>query len=285
MRVLHSAPVVFSALLPLYSASISVSTYCDPLTMQTDTGTSSTCSGSAPDGSLHGTNYVSVAQAQASASFTLLPDGFTFSASAHGESYSQNPELQPSDVDANATATITDTIGTPGPVRAGFIEYSCSYICWGNTNGGAGSGSALVTVGSVGCGVSDDQFYCPLGYEEPFTLGEPFQFGVTVKADGPGCSLCDTGDGSAALTGVTVTFYEADGVTPVSILDADPPVATPEPGTSLLITIGLLTLFTRILFATRSVESSSFATRSVKRSSQVAAAFGHINIRPFASPL
>ena len=103
-------------------------------------------------------------------------------------------------------------------------------------------------MGSVGCGVSDDQFYCPLGYEEPFKLGEPFQFGVTVKADGPGCGLCDTGDGSAALTGVTVTFYEVNGVTPVSVFEVDPPVATAESGTSLMIAIGLLALFTRRLF-------------------------------------
>ena len=133
MRVLHFTPVLFSALLPLYGASITVSTYCDPLTAQTDTGTSSTCNGSAPDGMLGGVQVYSFANAQASASFTLLPDGFTFSASAHGESYSQNPELQPSDVDANATATITDTIGTPGPVRAGFIEYSLAAISAGGT--------------------------------------------------------------------------------------------------------------------------------------------------------
>lgn len=272
MRVLHFALVVFSALLPLYGASISVSTYCDPLTTQTDTGISSTCSGTPPDGTVGGVQEYSIAQAQASASFMLLSDGFTFSASAHGISYSQG-YLQPPDVDANATATITDTIYIAGPVRPGFVELTCtgSIFCFSSYDGGAGGGAAFITLGSLGtCEGYEEQLYCAVGLERPIELGEPFQLSVKVEADGPGCAECDTGDGAAALSGITATFYEANGTTPVSVFEADPPVATPEPGTSLLIAIGLLGLFTQRLFASRYVE----------RSSPVAATFRDINIRP-----
>jgi hypothetical protein len=243
MKLLRFAPVLL-AIAPMWAASISVNTYCNPLTTQTDTGVSSTCSGTAPDGSLHGTNYVSVSQAQASASFTLLSDGFTFSGSAHGESFSQNPFLQPLNVDAHATATITDTIDIAGPVRPGFVELTCGGFCFSSFDGGAGDGSASITLGSLGtCRGFEEELYCAVGLERPIELGKPFQFSTTIEANGPGCALCDTGDGFAALNGMTVTFYEADRVTPVNIFEANPPVATPEPAAPLLMALGLLMVF------------------------------------------
>lgn len=222
---------------------------CDPLTTQTNTPTSSSCGGTAPDGSINGLSYQSFANAQASASITFLSDGFTVRASVQAESGSPNPELQ-TGADARATVTLTDTIGTAGPVRAGFVELSCFFSCYSGNDGGAGGGSASMTLGSLGCGgFGGQQADCPTGVERPVELGEGVQLSVTAIADGPGCALCDVGEGSASF-GVMATFYEANGTTPVSVYDADNPlvVETPEPGTSFLIAIGLLALFTRRIF-------------------------------------
>jgi hypothetical protein len=205
-------------------------------------------------------NFVSFAQAQASASFALLPDGFTFSATAAGSSSSQNPALQPPNVDGSASATIMDTIYLPGPVRPGFVELTCGgFSCFQSEDGGAGGGAAFITLGSLTCEGFENQLFC--GGLRPIELGGSFQFSATVEADGPGCALCDDGAGAADLYGAKVTFYEADGVTPVTVYDeVDPPAATSEPATSLLIAIGLLALLTRRRFASRYTEISTFVS-------------------------
>ena len=241
MKFLRFAPL-FVAIAPLWAASISVSTYCNPLTSQTNTGTSASCSGTAPDGSFRGLNFVSTAQAQASAAFTLLPDGFAFGAATHAQSGS-NGNIQPFYVDATATATITATIDTAGPLRSGFVVLACGTIpgfdCSYNFNGGAGSGDASATLGSaVTCHVAAF-YYCP-GLRTTIELGQPLQFEMNAQASACGAADCDSADGYGSID-LVATLYDADGTTPVAVSEIDP-VATPEPAAPLLMAVGLLVL-------------------------------------------
>jgi hypothetical protein len=177
-------------------------------------------------------------------------------------------------VDGNGKVSITDTIDTAGPARAGFVEVTGTA---NGVNGGAGGGGGDFSLGSpvggggtsVQCGGLGTAFSCYTGREIPIELGEPFYFSLEASADGPGCALCDDGDGAINLY-FTFAFYEANGTTPVSVFEAAPP-ATPEPATSFLMALGLLALFARRVFC---------SPIKVEGSRPVAATYRHINIRP-----
>jgi len=227
MRSLRFILLFFAPfLLPVWAASISVSTLCDPLptspSPQPNTPGSSSCN------SFNGNNGAS---AGAAATFSLAPDGFTFSLSTSAISNTL------SSGDASASASIAELLETAGPLRAGYVAITCPYLQCTVTDGGAASGSFAFSIGSISggnCGATN----CTNPPLESIELGETLQFTATALAGATSGGLAvgsGEGDGVANAT-YTVEFFEANGVTPVAVSE------TPEPGSLALMGGGLMWL-------------------------------------------
>lgn len=228
MRSLRFILLFFTPfLLPSWAASISVSTLCDPLptNLQPNAPGSSSCN------SFIGNSGASAA---ASASFSLEPDGFTFSLSTSAIS---NTLLSG---DASASAAISASLDTAGPLRAGYVSITCPLLGCTVTDGGAAGGSFAFSVGSVAggsCGITN----CASVPLQPFELGEAVQFSATAIAAATSGGLAigsGEGDGTAQDT-YSLEFFEANGVTPVGVSE------TPEPSSLALAAVGLLWLLKR----------------------------------------
>ena len=161
--------------------------------------------------------YHQFAQAHVITSYTQSLNGFNLDFSVLGFSTPAGT--------ASAALLFTDTYTTDGPIRAGtvrglfqpivgryggFAQYSLSYPGQLGPNPGYGAGAM------------------------PFILGQPF----TVTASVVARSLSDDGTQSwAQVTGpLQLSFFEADGVTPVHLTEV------PEPTSYALLSIGIIGL-------------------------------------------
>ena len=136
---------------------------------------------------------------------------------------------------ASATVAITADLYTTGPVRQGYVEVSGGSQ---TGDGGDGGGNSSYSVGSAMssfCPVNSS-CYGTLGSRlVPIQLGTSFTFTETQSANGETDPTDFLGDG-LANTSETFTFFEADGVTPVTVFDSS---AVPEPATWPLFALGL----------------------------------------------
>ena len=167
-------------LLPVWAASINVSTLCDPL--PTSPSPQANTPGSASCNSFDGNNGAS---AGASATFSLTADGFTFSLATSAISNTLFSG------DASATASITALLETSGPLRAGYVSITCPYLQCTVTDGGAASGSFAFSIGSVSggnCGATN----CASPALESIELGETLQFTATALAGATSGGLAAT---------------------------------------------------------------------------------------------
>jgi hypothetical protein len=227
MRSLRFILLFFAPfLLPVWAASISVSTLCDPL--QTSPSPQPNTPGSSVCNSFNGNNGAS---AGASATFSLAPDGFTFSLSTSAISNTL------SSGDASATASIAALLETAGPSRAGYVSITCPYLQCAVTDGGAAGGSFAFSIGSIAggnCGPTN----CANPPLESIELGEALQFTATAIASATSGGLAaGSGEGDGvAIASYTVEFFEANGVTPVAVSE------TPEPCSAALMGGGLMWL-------------------------------------------
>jgi hypothetical protein len=76
------------------------------------------------------------------------------------------------------------------------------------------------------------------------TLGKTFQFSEMSDFEIPFDPVSGGGLIGEILP-LTFQFFEADGVTPVQVFEGDAPTSMPEPGSSLLLGVGLLLLVAR----------------------------------------
>jgi hypothetical protein len=140
---------------------------------------------------------------------------------------------------ATARLNVTEEFTTPGPPRAGLAYLFLRVSRYGDADAGgpveAGvsvtdSGSFTTTHSTANCSghicLSWDPQSPPAGLPEPvmFRLGEPFRTRVFATTDVIGSGEPDGREFSADFE---IRLFEADGVTPVAMLD------TPEPRTSL----------------------------------------------------
>ncbi len=136
---------------------------------------------------------------------------------------------------SSAIATVTlDFFGsTEGPERQGFATY---LIYADGDHGGGASGGATSFISGLGsCGNHCDEH----GTLVPFELGVPFEIGLSAAAYGQRQEYKHTLDGGSGDAMVRLQLFEADG-TPVTIFDPVGPV--PEPGTWILLALGMVTL-------------------------------------------
>ena len=192
--------------------------------------TSSVCTTSnASVSDLSACNVSGSASASSSASYTISGNSLTVqtydSTSAKGLGNA-----------SSASSSITLDLLTSGPARSGFVLVSGSYVASsgpGLTSSGTGYtiDSLHLSCGSSGghSGQSSLCFYDPTA--QSITLGTGFDF----VGDSEAIAGTDLSQGAAlGALNLTFQFFEADSVTPVN-----PLVASPEPGTWVMLTLGL----------------------------------------------
>lgn len=174
---------------------------------------------------IYGPNQL--AQASTSATYSLSGNTFAFDLEAHAYAY----ELS----EATASVTLIDTLTTAGPVRTGVIRgfFYPGYFRYG---GSLGYGIDFADKPSTWSTFTEE---APLIYT---TLGQPFTLTAHVYAN----ALSDDNTPSNANVGTPMSylsFFEADGVTPVALSEV-----APEPASILLGVVGLggLALFSRV---------------------------------------
>jgi len=135
---------------------------------------------------------------------------------------------------AIASVSLDFFASTDGPERQGFASFK---IYSGGEHGyhvGATESITAQGLGSCSSGGGDCRDIAQL---VPFELGVPFEIQLSIFASsGSGQHIYDGGSGYA---GLKLWLFEADG-TPVSIFDPVAPV--PEPGTWILLALGMVTL-------------------------------------------
>jgi hypothetical protein len=230
MRFLRFAPLVLAPLTtPIWGAAINVSTSCvTPAQLWGSSGQSGTSQCYSAGSDLTGS-----AIAQASASLSLLTDGFTFRVSTSAQANSPVPPNN--GASAAASASVTDWFTTSGPLRLGLVEIVPFQQGLVGSHGGDGDSQVDFSLGSAQGECID--FICngPAIVVEPIELGAAFQFKAAASATGESSFLQGVGD-SAAQASYTFEFFEADGVRPVALAE------TPEPHTLSLTALGLLGL-------------------------------------------
>lgn len=190
-----------------------------------------------------------LAMATANASFSLASDPNSFSSLSAdqdvgaGLTFDKNGQYITSR--AGSDVSVKEALFTTGPVRPGFVQISASGQRTSNFRGS--SGTLDVLFGHIAVSCHDNGFgsvaSCILwpngehsvpayllpvsGQSYPFTLGQVFNFSYLGSAGAdslPGYG----GFGADASVQFQFRFFEADGVTPVSV------EAVPEPGTFAL---------------------------------------------------
>ncbi len=220
MKVLRCL-LMFAVIVPVWGMSITSTSFCDPVQTTSNVLGSTSCSG--PNGD---------PAAGATVSLSLLDNGFTFSLFTYANVTTGS---------ANAAASVTASLWTPGPLRPGFAVLSCgsSYLsnCFNVTEFGDGFASVRFSFQSVGC-QDFGCLYAPPAVIEPVELGQEFQFNASVAS-----SAATFGVGEGSADGVTVDFFEDDGITPVAVTES------PEPCALSLFEFGVLALLYRTLSA------------------------------------
>jgi len=201
----------------------------------------------APDSCSLADSYGGSVSAVTGAAYNIT--GNTLNISAHSfASYTFGAIFPPSnDETAIANSSITIDLATSGPLRVGYVTFV------GNDGGAAGplaNGDAGFTLGTPGTIPSIDYYCYPefapscvppaelLASKGNFTGLIPIVLGTDLDLiESSGAAAFSEGGGSTSNFGFggTLQFFEADGVTPVDVA-----LATPEPATSLLYSIGLI---------------------------------------------
>lgn len=228
MRIISCLFCIVSVALP---ASVTLTTTCSS-SSQTVTGGSS-CRLS--DG-------VGYGEAQASGSFAISGNTLTVNAYVNASAAPGTPPPAQfyAPFSASSTVAIAADLYTTGPLRQGYVVMSGTSQ---TTDGGVGGGNVSYSIGSalsLDCPVNR---ICSNGQYPnlmPIELGTSFTFSNVTTASGQSDIVEFQGDG-LALTADTFTFFEADGVTPVSVFDADP-TAVPEAGSCSLLFVSFASL-------------------------------------------
>ncbi|MFL6415879.1 MAG: PEP-CTERM sorting domain-containing protein [Bryobacteraceae bacterium] len=162
-----------------------------------------------------------ISSATASGSYSLTPNGFTADLSVSAAAYPQST--------SNARVDFVDTFTTAGPVRTGIAS---GFFMPSESHYGGGFGWDIDFPGlwpNLNSFGSGPQF--------TVTLGQEFTVSAYLSA------RAITDDGTASFASVStpfyLTFFEADGVTPVALSEVS---TAPEPTTLAVAALGLLTL-------------------------------------------
>jgi len=138
-----------------------------------------------------------------------------------------------------ASVTITADLFTTGALRSGFVRVN------GQTTsgvGGAGTARADYSLGSALSLSCSGNLTCGGPIQAlsvmPFQLGTAFIFSDFETAIGSSDPVELLGD-AFANSSETFTFFEADGITPVSVFDAAAVTVAPEPTSWGLFVLGL----------------------------------------------
>jgi hypothetical protein len=160
--------------------------------------------------------------------------GLFVNAWADAESGSVNPGPLFLTLGSSAIASVSLDFfaATDGPQRQGFASFLL------DTDGEHGfQVGATESMFVQGLGSCQGILCHSLGQLVPFQLGVPFEIGLSIFAtSGSGQHEYNGGSGNA---GLRLQLFEADG-TPVTIFDPVGPV--PEPGTWILLALGMVTL-------------------------------------------
>jgi hypothetical protein len=215
---------------PIWAVSISVSASCNA---NPPTG-SSTITQSGPN-SVECESPAGLmppmASSQASASFSLLANGFTVSIQT--SAFGQQPAMAPNPI-ADANASITASLEALGPLRPGIVEISSPIHFPFSDDLGLSQSQSTFSFGTI-----DGTCIAPTCIEpatvQTIELGEPIE--LQASASVTATSTIFDGEGDAGNSMIyTLRFFETDGVTPVAVTEA------PESCTFLPIGLGLLLL-------------------------------------------
>jgi hypothetical protein len=141
----------------------------------------------------------------------------------------------------SGTLDYSEAFSTAGAVRPGFLQYSVALSPDKPYDGSVSAGLRIgdyATFSTSGyTGASESSIIA-------VTLGIPFTFTLDESAQilsAPG--EFDGFVGGGITASVSFGFFEADGATPVAVLDSEPAAITPEPGTITIIGPALIGLF------------------------------------------
>jgi len=221
-------------ILSLFFCVVSIATAATITVSTTCTSSSQSVIGGPSCGLGDGVGY---GRAQASGAFSLTGNAATFDSATNAIAVPGQPPpgqfYQP--FSGAASVTITANLFTTGPVRQGYVLISGQSQ---TGNGGVGGGNVNYSIGpflNMGCSVFQ---VCSLGLGTDLVkiqLGTDLAITELTTAFGETDPFEAQGDG-LANTAETLKFFEADGLTPVSVFDTDA-VVVPEPSV-----LGLLIL-------------------------------------------
>jgi hypothetical protein len=135
--------------------------------------------------------------------------------------------------EATVTISLILPLSTSGPVRPGFIQFSEPLRAAGQMGHGPDRPTTIVGHASVGSISTTCDTFAPdcehtqLSPVYPFTLGRNFTLHEDATIDSVGFPFSPTQwESGQGYMDLSFILLEADGTTPVQIMDA-----TPEPGT------------------------------------------------------
>jgi len=188
-------------------------------------------------------NYLIVATgATTAASVGISTDGLTLSSDIQ-MNVTDNGDFRASAGTSTVNTTLADRFTTAGPERQGYVVPSITGLAW-DISSGQSTANTTVRLGNLSGGCiapgfcsfpNNGRLIGPGTQTEyvPFTLGTPFDFAESM-------TLFNTFDsGSFITTDLQFNFFEADGATPVQILDASDMPCTDAPEPASLAMVGL----------------------------------------------